>query len=206
MRKWQIILGLILVMAIPSLAISAEICPICNMDASKSQTKFVLTTEDGKKNQFCCIRCAFVHTFVKNNASFQTTQIRTDKLYDAKGQPLGKLETVDFESKKMFNALQGWYLVGSDIIPKGSMEPYFLGFSTLKRANSFWDRHKKPGVRVVNFESATHDVVDLLKAEGTIPKDWVYPGVSHKEAPTEQIDITIQEKGMVKEEKKEEKK
>lgn len=206
MRKWQVILGLVLVVAIPSLAISAEICPICNMDASKSQTKYILTTEDGKKVPFCSARCAFIHTFVNNKASFQTTQIRTDKLYDAKGQPLGILQTVDFESKKMFNALKGYYVVGSDVIPKGSMEPYALGFSTLDRANKFWKKHDKPGVRVVNFESATHDVVDLLKAEGTIPKDWVYPGVSHKEAPTEQIDITIQEKGMVKEEKKEEKK
>lgn len=205
MRKWQIILVLVLVMAIPSLAISAEICPICNMDASKSQTKYVLTTEDGKKIPFCSIRCAFTHLF-KNEVSFQVTQIGTDKVYDKKGQPLGTLQTVDLESKKMFNALKGWYVVGSDVIPKGSMEPYSLGFSTLKRANSFWDRHMKPGVRVVNFESATHDVVDLLRADGTIPPTWAYPGVSGKEAPKEQVEITIEEKGMVKEEKKEEKK
>jgi hypothetical protein len=127
-------------------------------------------------------------------------------VYDRKGQSLGTLQTVDFESKKMFNALKGWYVVGSDVIPKGSMEPYFLGFSTLKRVNSFWDRHMKPGVRVVNFESATHDVVDLLRADGTIPPTWVYPGVSGKEAPKEQVEITIEEKGMIKEEKKEEKK
>lgn len=206
MRKWQIILVLVLVMAIPSLAISAEICPICNMDASKSQTKYVLTTEDGKKIPFCSLRCAFIHTFVKNNASFLTTQIGSDKLNDAKGNCLGTLRTVDFESKKMFNALKGYYVVGSDVIPKMSMEPYSLGFSTLMRANRFWEKHDKPGVRVVNFESATHDVVDLLRADGTIPPTWVYPGVSGKEAPKEQIDITIEEKGMIKEEKKEEKK
>lgn len=202
MRKWQIMVmvGLVLVMAVPLLAVAAEICPICNMDASKSETKFYVTIK-GERAAFCSLRCAFLHAFVNKGASFQATNIGMDQLYDAKGQPLGKITTRDFQSGNFFNALEGYYISGGDVIPKGSMEPYSLGFSSLKRANSYWGKHKKPGMRAVNFETATHDVVDLLKSDGTIPKNWVYPGVSHVEAPKEQIEITIEEKGMIKEKK-----
>ncbi|MEW6409842.1 MAG: nitrous oxide reductase accessory protein NosL [Nitrospirota bacterium] len=174
MKKWLIIIGLVFIMAAPSQAISEEICPICNMDTAKSQTKFYVTIE-GKKIPTCSARCMYELVFIKHKVTFQ----------DRENPILQSIEVMDFQSKKMFNAMTGFFLVGSDVIPKGSMEPYALGFSTLERANKFWEKHTKPGARIVNFESLTHEVIGILRAEGKLPQ---------KEAPMEQIEMFMKGK------------
>ncbi|MEK6672222.1 MAG: nitrous oxide reductase accessory protein NosL [Nitrospirota bacterium] len=183
MKKWLIIVGVVLAMAMPSLALSEEICGICGMDASKIQTKFSVTIE-GKKIPICSVRHMYELVFMKHKVGFA----------DRENPILQSIEAMDFKSGKMFKAMDGFFVVGIDVVPKGSMEPYMLGFSTLERANNFWGKNKKPGVRVVPFESATHEVIGVLRIEGKLPQP---------EAPMEQIEITIQEKGMApKEEKK----
>lgn len=174
MKKWLIIIGLVLVMAIPSLALSEEICPISGMDASKSQSKFYVTIE-GKKIPTCSARALYELVFMKHKVGFA----------DRENPILQSIEAMDFKSGKMFKAIDGFFVVGTDVIPKGSMEPYMLGFSTLERANNFLGKNKKPGARVVPFESATHEVMGVLRTEGKLPQ---------AEAPMEQIEIILQEK------------
>ncbi|MBT9167089.1 MAG: hypothetical protein DDT19_00413 [Syntrophomonadaceae bacterium] len=171
MKKWVIIVGVALVMAVPSLAISKKICP-CGMDVAKSETKFYVTIE-GKKTPTCSVRCVFELAFVKHKTDFQ----------DRENPVLQSIEAMDFESGEMFKAMDGYFVLHSDVIPKGSMKPYVLGFSTLERANAFWKKNKKPGVRVANFETATHDVIGILRIEGKLPQ---------REAPMEQIEFILQ--------------
>jgi len=172
MKKWLIIVGVVLAMAMPSLALSEEISPICNKDPEVSQTKFNVTIE-GKKIPAPSIRCAYELAFMKHKASFADRE----KIL---------IEAMDFETGEMFDALKGFFVVDCNVIPRGSTEPYALGFSTLERANKFLHSHEFLGERVVNFESATHIVIDRLRAEGKLPKG--------AEAPMEQIEIILQEK------------
>lgn len=183
MKEWLIIVGVVLAMAMPSLALSEEICAIGNISMAKSKTKFYATIE-GKKIPTCSSRHMYELVFLKHKVGFA----------DRENPILQSIEATDFKSGKRFKAMNGFFVVGSNLVSEeGVPEPYILGFSTLKRANDFWKAYNVPGMRVVNFETVTHEVIGILRAEGKLPQT---------EAPMEQIETTIQEKGMVGEREK----
>lgn len=159
MKKGLIIIaGLVLVMTLPSLAVSQEMDPVCGLDAGKSETKFYVSIE-GKKIPTTSLRCAYLLIFVKNKYNFQ----ERDKLppMEARDFLSGQLFTVDLEVPH--------FVSGTDVVPKGSMQPFILGFSSLERANEFLRAHSKPGARTINFETGTIEVINQLREEGVLP-------------------------------------
>lgn len=158
MKKWLIIAAFALVMTMPSLAISQEMDAVCGLDAAKSETKFYVLLE-GKKIPTAALRCTYLWIFVKNKYSW----LDRDNLprIEARDFLSGEMFTVDLETPH--------FVSGADVVPKGSMPPYLLGFSTLERANEFLRTHFKPGARLINFETGTHEVIAQLREEGILP-------------------------------------
>ena len=153
MKMWLMIVGLALVMTMPSLATLQEIDPMTDQNVAKSQTRFYVTM-NGKKIPAASLRSVYLIAFVAGKGDLQ--------------RQTPPIEAVDFEGQKRFNAYKGYYVVGTDVVPKGSMKPHFLSFSSLERATDFWKRNRKPGARYVNLETATLDVIGMLKESGVL--------------------------------------
>jgi len=141
MRKVLIVAILVCFMLIPSMIVAQE------CDPEKSPTKVVVTI-DGKDQAFCNLEDAYIAAFVKREGA---------KPDDLNNQVL-PIQMKDFETGKMFNFYDGYYIIESSIDIKDGKKPYVPGFSTLEAAWKYWEKNQaKIGGRVVNFETATRE-------------------------------------------------
>jgi len=113
-------------------------CMMCGMDAEKSETKFVVLVSQGTKEipagkyAFCCLHCLVLFEH----------QIGGDKI--------SSILARDYSSKaEMIDAKKAFYLVESELHPKGSMVPFMLIFSSEKDAAMF---KKEFDGRLLNWE------------------------------------------------------
>ena len=141
MRKVLIVAALVCFMAIPSMVMAQE------CDPEKSPTKVVVTI-GGKDQAFCNLEDAYIAAFVKREGA------KNEDLNDQ----VVPIQVKEFETGKMFNFYDGYYIIESSIEVKGSKVPYVPGFSTLESAWKYWEKNQaKIGGRVVNFETATRE-------------------------------------------------
>ena len=130
-----------------SIADDFEKCLMCGMDASKSETKFTAKVEGNSKVQsgeyaFCCLRCLL--TFEK--------RIETGRVYDIKAR--------DYDTGKMFDATQGFFLIESEKLPQGSMVPFMLIFSDQEIAGKY---QKVYGGKIVNWYKIREYTLNIKK-------------------------------------------
>jgi hypothetical protein len=131
----------------PVTAKTMQRCHMCGMDASKSQTEFVVSLDDGSQEHTCCLHCVFLlQKFMKDRR-------------------MVKLETRDFSSGALIDAKQAFYLEGASLIPKGSMAPFILAFKEKESAEKFRLKH---GGTVVNLDRAMEIVARFDKDVGPI--------------------------------------
>jgi hypothetical protein len=99
-------------------------CHMCGMDASRSQTEFMVEWNDGSREHACCLHCVYLlQNFVKD-------------------RKISKLETRDFTTGSFIDAMKAYYLEGSSIIPKDSMAPFLLAFPDKETAEKYAKQYK----------------------------------------------------------------
>ena len=114
-------------------AVSAfERCIMCGMDSQKSETKFTAQVIKGTKDvpsgeySFCCLHCLLLFKTMMKEGKIGAISVRDYNTVTEK-----------YDSGEMVNATQAFYLIESDLRPKGSMVPFMLIFSTQKTAEIF---------------------------------------------------------------------
>lgn len=95
-------------------------CDMCGMDVSKSETKFRLKLHDSMK--YAC--------------SFSCANMLREKL-----EAVSAIETTDYNTARFINVDAATFVVQSDVIPKGSMPPFILAFSSTEDAEGFISEH-----------------------------------------------------------------
>jgi len=128
MKKFPVyFICIIILMITVSSSLGMERCIMCGMDADKSETKYIITVTKGtneiKKGDYglCCLHCLVL---LRQNL-------------EAKGGHSGKVLTMDYNTKEMFDAQTAFFLVESKLIPSGSMVPFILGFKEQATARTF---------------------------------------------------------------------
>jgi len=141
MKKILLMVGLICFMIVPSLVLAAD------CDPEKSPTKVVVTL-DGKDSAFCSVKEAYDAAFVKREGA---------KPDDLNNQII-PIKMKDFQTGKMFNFYDGFFIIETSMEVKDANPPYVLGFSTREGAWKYWEANQaKIAGRVVNFETATRE-------------------------------------------------
>ena len=109
-----------------------ERCIMCGMDAQKSETKFTVQVTKGTKDvpsgeySFCCLHCLVLFKARLKDGKIETIIVRDYNTVTEK-----------YDSGEMIDSSKAFYLVESDLRPKGSMVPFMLIFSTQKTAEMF---------------------------------------------------------------------
>lgn len=112
---------------------AAERCIMCGMDALKSETKFIVQITEGTKEiapgkySMCCLHCLVILKAKMKSGKIGSILARD---YDT--------VTEKYDSGKMIDAKNAFYLVESQAHPKGSMVPFMLILSTRETA----EKHK----------------------------------------------------------------
>lgn len=132
-RRGALLALLLLTCALPALAANPDRCRMCGMDATKSQTEFVVHREGGGQERTCCLHC--VHLLQKLSG----------------GPAFARLETRDFATGGFVDATKAFYLEGATLRPKGSMAPFLLAFGSRPEAERYQQRY---GGKVVDFAEA----------------------------------------------------
>jgi len=115
-----------------SAAFAFERCIMCGMDAQKSETKFTAQVIKGTKDvpageySFCCLHCLLLFKTRLKEGEIGTVFARDYNTVTEK-----------YDSGEMINSSKAFYLIESDLRPKGSMVPFMLIFSTKKTAEIF---------------------------------------------------------------------
>ena len=123
-----------------------ERCIMCGMDADKSETKFTVQLTKGSKElskgeySFCCLHCLVLFKLLLKDGEIGSILVRDYNTVADK-----------YDSGDMIDAAKAFYLVEGNLIPKGSMVPFMLIFSTQKTAGIF---KKMYGGRILNWEQA----------------------------------------------------
>ena len=94
-----------------------NMCAWCRMLVTNIKTAYFLTLNDADKKA-CCIHCALNY---RNKYS----------------EKIISMECVDYYSEERVDTQKAWYINGSDIIPKDSMPPYVVAFSSIESARDF---------------------------------------------------------------------
>lgn len=145
MKKYSVsafIIGLVLSFTIKAYAY--ERCIMCGMDAGKSETKFTVEVTAGSRDvavgkySFCCLHCL---VFFKARMTTGNIDSILARNYDT--------VTKEYDSGEMIDAKKAFYVVESELHPKGSMPPMMSIFSTQKKAEM---SQKVYGGRVMNWE------------------------------------------------------
>ena len=139
----------ILFSAYPAYAV--ERCIMCGMDSQKSDTKFVVQVIQGTKKipeatySLCSLHCLVL---IISNVGMEKIGSVMVRDYNT--------VTDDYDSGEMIDAKKGYYLVESKLLPKGSMYPFMLVFSTEKTADIY---RKTYGGKILNWKG----VLDYTK-------------------------------------------
>ncbi|MDY6932694.1 MAG: nitrous oxide reductase accessory protein NosL [Spirochaetota bacterium] len=143
----NIVILLLIIIFIPSLrsnTLSIERCIMCGMDSNKSETKFEVHVSKGTKEiasgcySFCCLHCVVLFKYRLSGGEIGSILVRDYNTVTSK-----------YDSGEMIEAKKGFYLVESELLPKGSMVPFMLVFSTYETANKF---RKVYGGRIFNWK------------------------------------------------------
>lgn len=124
-----------------------ERCIMCGMDADKSETKYIVTVVEGSKELkkgdygLCCLHCLVL---LKGNL-------------EARGGRTGSILTRDYNTKEMVDACKAFYLIESDITPKGSMVPFMLAFYDRDTIEMFQGVY---GGKILGWEKAVKYVLN----------------------------------------------
>lgn len=132
-------------LAAPALAADVQRCRMCGMDASQSQTEFVVHHQDGAQERTCCLHCVYLLQRLSG------------------GPPFSRLETRDFATGELIDATRAFYLEGSTRLPQGSMAPFLLAFASRAEAERHQQRFHGT---VVDFEGAMR-IVARFDEEGS---------------------------------------
>ncbi|MBU1054023.1 MAG: nitrous oxide reductase accessory protein NosL [Proteobacteria bacterium] len=132
--KIKTIMALIIVIILfPVIFVQAsERCIMCGMDALKSETKFIIEITEGKKEisagkySLCCLHCLVILKARIPGGKIGSILARD---YDT--------VTGQYDSGKMIDAKNAFYLVESNARPKGSMVPFMLIFSSESTAEKY---------------------------------------------------------------------
>ena len=149
--KRKILFSIVLFAAVISLAgietYGFERCIMCGMDADKSETKYIVVVEKGSKELkkgdygLCCLHCL----------------VLLRKNLEARGGTMGSILTMDYNTKEMTDARKAFYLIESELIPKGSMVPFMLAFKDQGTAETF---KKVYGGIILNWEKTVKYVIE----------------------------------------------
>lgn len=170
MKKAIIIVGLISFMAVPLIATAA-----CNPENSPTK---VIVTLGGVDETFCSVKEAYAAAFLKRAGA---------KADDLNNQVV-PIKVRDFDSGKMFNFYDGFYVIEHTMEVKNANKPYILGFSSREEAWKWWEKNMdKIGGRVVNYETATREY--HKSATGPSKKS-----LSKQEAAAKQVDFLLEKK------------
>ena len=118
-------------------------CPVCGMNLKMFyKTSHTAKLKDGKKRQYCSLRCLAVDSH-EHNLSLSDVQV------------------VDVNSEKLIDANKAFYVLNSKI--KGTMSKVSkLAFATKKEAETF---AKKMGGEVVDFKTVLEKANASLKSD-----------------------------------------
>ena len=145
MRKYSVsalIVCLVLFLAVTAYAY--ERCMMCGMNAGNSETKFTVEVTEGGKDltagtySFCCLNCLVLFK----------TRMRTGKIGSVLARDYDTV-TGQYDSGQMIDAKTAFYIVESELRPKGSMPPMMSIFSAQKKAEI---SKKVYGGRILNWE------------------------------------------------------
>ena len=123
---------------------ASQRCSLCGMDVDESETAYYVKMEKGRMYPLCSLQCVYMLLL---NAKEKAVSIRTE----------------DYSTSRLMDAPTAHFLYESRLIPKGSMMPYLLAFSSRDQAIEF---QKKYGGRLLDFDSA----MAIVKQEMTKPK------------------------------------
>lgn len=143
-RRGALLVLFLLACASPTLAAAGPRCRMCGMDATKSQTEFVVHHQDGTQERTCCLHCVHLLQKLSGGPAFQALQTR------------------DFATGAFVDATRAVYLEGSTLIPQGSMAPFLLAFGDRKEAERYQQRYRGT---VLDFAQAM-EVVARFDEEG----------------------------------------
>ena len=115
---------------------AAAICQSCGMDASKSETEFVVQRKAGTVLHACCINCA-------------------RRLKKKLGEEVVGITALDYRTREHVGATNAVYVIESKRIPKGSMMPFVFAFGARKDADEFQERY---GGREVSFDDIVREI------------------------------------------------
>ncbi|MBA3035628.1 MAG: hypothetical protein FP814_03955, partial [Desulfobacterium sp.] len=122
---------------------ASERCIMCGMDALKSETKFIIEITEGNKEipvgkySLCCLHCLVILKARMHGGKIGSILVRD---YDT--------VTGKYDSGKMIDAKNAFYLVESQARPKGSMVPFMLIFSDLRTGEKY---KKLYGGKILNW-------------------------------------------------------
>ncbi|HHT9126906.1 MAG TPA: nitrous oxide reductase accessory protein NosL [Candidatus Brocadiia bacterium] len=106
----------------------AFICDMCGMDVSKSETKYKVKLSvpatDGQPEKYAC--------------SFSCANMLKENLKDK----VSAIETTDYNNANFIDINTATFVAHSDVIPRGSMPPSLLAFSSRQDAEQFVKTHK----------------------------------------------------------------
>lgn len=125
MTRYGIIIALAVVFGIAGCAkreMPALRCDLCGMDVGKSETKYRIKLSNVEK--YAC--------------SFSCANLLNENLKDK----VVSVETIDFNTSNFININTAAFVAHSDVIPKGSMPPSVLAFSSRQEAEQFVKAHK----------------------------------------------------------------
>jgi nitrous oxide reductase accessory protein NosL len=111
---------------------ASERCIMCGMDASKSETKFIIQMTEGTKEipagkySLCCLHCLAI----------LKARMKGGKISSILARDYNTV-TEKYNSGEMIDAKKAFYLVESQAHPKGSMIPFMLIFSTQNTAEKY---------------------------------------------------------------------
>lgn len=132
-RTAALIIVLLLGALTPILAADAKRCRMCGMDATASQTEFVVHHASGQQERTCCLHCVYL----------------LQKLGGA--ADITRLETRDFSSGTLVDARRALYLEGATLRPKHSMAPFLLAFAGRDTAERYRKQYQG---NIVDFNQA----------------------------------------------------
>lgn len=123
---------------------ASERCIMCGMDALKSETKFIIEITEGSKDisagkySLCCLHCLVILKARMHGGKIGSVLARD---YATVGEK--------YDSGKMIDAKKAFYLVESEVRPKGSMVPFMLIFSDMSTAEKY---KKVYGGKILNWK------------------------------------------------------
>ena len=118
---------------------ASQRCSLCGMDMDESETAYYVKMEKPRTYPLCSLQCV---SMLLLNAKEKVVSIRT----------------LDYFTSRLMDAQTAHFLYESRIIPKRSMRPYILSFSSKDEAVEF---QKKYGGRLLDFDGA----MEIVKQE-----------------------------------------